>query len=312
MRLLWTLQSFGWSDVPDVFVVAMIIFAAGLLMRGTQAAPLLRGTIIVLLLIAFVASLFDWVAFRWLLNYAITAAIVAIPVIFQPELRRVLERIGRTSMNNLFSHAPNYTEDEQVIDAICQAASRLSERRHGALIVLERSDSLEEFIATGVPLDAHVSPQLFLTVFWPKTELHDGAVIIRKGRVASAASVLPLSSGRNLTDRKLGTRHRAGLGISEVSDGLCVIVSEETGRISVANRGRMIRRLDADRLRTILSAFYTSSRTQAETPWPWTPLITRARSEIARLRERYGRPGGSSSGGPSGPAGSPPSGRQVA
>ncbi|NDJ78444.1 MAG: diadenylate cyclase [Chloroflexi bacterium] len=176
------------------------------------------------------------------------------------------------------------TQDERVIDAVCAAAARLSERRHGALIVLERRDSLDEFIKTGVPLNADISPQLFLTVFWPKTELHDGAVIVRRNKVASAASVLPLSSGRNLTDRKLGTRHRAGLGISEVSDGLCVIVSEETGRISVANRGRMIRRLDANRLRTILTAFYNNA--QAENQWPWTGVMTRARDEITRLRDR--------------------------
>ncbi|HEX3052061.1 MAG TPA: diadenylate cyclase CdaA [Aggregatilineaceae bacterium] len=267
MRLIWTLETFRWSDVPDVLVVAAIIFAASFLMRGTQAIPLLRGTIVVVLITGFFASVLDWVAFRWLLNNVITATAVAIPVIFQPELRRALERLGRTRLSQILSRTPNFTQDEQVIEAICAAAARLSERRHGALIVLERNDSLEEYIKTGVPLDSQVSPQLFLTVFWPKTELHDGAVIIRNGRVASAASVLPLSSGRNLTDRKLGTRHRAGLGISEVSDGLCVIVSEETGRISVANRGRMIRRLDANRLRTILSAFYTSDRAEGESPW---------------------------------------------
>ncbi len=285
MRLIWTLQTFRWSDVPDVLVVAAIIFAVGLMMRGTQAVPLLRGTLVVILVIGFFASILDWVAFRWLLNNLVTAAVVAIPIIFQPELRRALERVGRTGLSNLFSRAPTYTADEQVIDAICAAAARLSERRHGALIVLERNDSLEEFIKTGVPLNAEVSPQLLLTVFWPKTELHDGAVIIRDGRVASAASVLPLSSGRQLTDRKLGTRHRAGLGISEVSDGLCVIISEETGRISVANRGRMIRRLDANRLRTILSAFYTNDRPEEAHAWPWTALINRARDEIARLRQ---------------------------
>ncbi len=267
MRLIWTLETFRWSDVPDVLVVAAIIFAASFLMRGTQAVPLLRGTIVVVLITGFFASVLDWIAFRWLLNNVITATAVAIPVIFQPELRRALERLGRTRLSQILSRTPNFTQDEQVIEAICAAAARLSERRHGALIVLERNDSLEEYIKTGVPLDSQVSPQLFLTVFWPKTELHDGAVIIRNGRVASAASVLPLSSGRNLTDRKLGTRHRAGLGISEVSDGLCVIVSEETGRISVANRGRMIRRLDANRLRTILSAFYTSDRAEGESPW---------------------------------------------
>jgi diadenylate cyclase len=284
MRLIWTLETFRWSDVPDILVVAVIIFVATLLMRGTQAAPLLRGTIVVALLIAFLATVMDWVAFRWLLNNMLTAILVAIPVIFQPELRRGLERIGRTGLSVLFNRTPTFTNDEQIIDAICAAAARLSERRHGALVVLERNDALDEFINTGVALDAEVSPQLFLTVFWPKTELHDGAVIIRRGKVASAASVLPLSSGRNLSDRKLGTRHRAGLGISEVSDALCVIVSEETGRISVANRGRMIRRLDANRLRTILSAFYTSSRAQSETTWPWSSLLARARDEIERWR----------------------------
>jgi len=207
--------------------------------------------------------------------------VVALPVIFQPELRRALERVGRAGISTLFRRVPAFSEDEQVIEAICAAAARLSERRHGALIVLERGDPLDEFIATGVPLDSLVSPQLLLTVFWPKTELHDGAVIIREGRVVSAASVLPLSSGRQLTDRKLGTRHRAGLGISEVSDALCVIVSEETGRISVANHGRMIRRLDANRLRTILSAFYVSAHPQ-ETSWPWSPVVVRVREEWAR------------------------------
>ncbi len=287
MRLIWTLETFRWSDVPDVLVVAAIIFAASLVIRGTQAVPLLRGTIVVVSITTLLATMFEWVAFRWLLNHIITASIVAIPVIFQPELRRALERVGRTGLSTLFGRPPAFTDDELIIDAICAAASRLSERRHGALIVLERNDGLDEFIATGVPLDSHISPQLLLTVFWPKTELHDGAVIIRHGRVASAASVLPLSSGRQLTDRKLGTRHRAGLGISEISDALCVIVSEETGRISVANRGRMIRRLDANRLRTILSAFYTSTRAQAETTWPWTPLVTRARDGLSRWRNRH-------------------------
>ena len=291
MRLIWTLETFRWADVPDVLVVAAIIFIASLMVRSTQAAPLMRGTIAVVLVIALLTALFDWVAFGWLLNNAITAFIVAIPIIFQPELRRALERVGRTGLSTLFSRTPAFNEDEQIIEAICAAAARLSERRHGALIVLERNDALDEFINTGVPLNSIVSPQLFLTVFWPKTELHDGAVIIRQGRVASAASVLPLSSGRNLTDRKLGTRHRAGLGISEVSDALCVIVSEETGRISVANRGRMIRRLDAERLRTILSAFYTGPHADAETAWPWTPLVERARSEWARLRKRDGASG---------------------
>ncbi len=198
-------------------VVAVIIFVATLLMRGTQAAPLLRGTIAVALLIAFLATVMDWVAFRWLLNNMLTAILVAIPVIFQPELRRGLERIGRTGLSVLFNRTPTFTNDEQIIDAICAAAARLSERRHGALIVLERNDALDEFIDTGVALDAEVSPQLFLTVFWPKTErtmrgVHSRA---RRQRGVGAALCRP-----NLSDRKLGTRHRAGLG-NQRSVGAC-------------------------------------------------------------------------------------------
>jgi len=287
--LIWTLETFTWADVPDVLVVALIIFVVSLLVRGTQAAPVVRGMIVVVIVFGLLTSMFGWVAFRWLMNFLVTAAVIAIPVIFQPELRRALERVGRTGLTNLLSNNPAFTKHEQIIEAICAAAARLSERRHGALIVLERNDPLDEFIGSGVMLDSEVSPQLFLTIFWPKTELHDGAVILRQGRVASAASVLPLSAGRTLTDRKMGTRHRAGLGISEVSDALCVIVSEETGRISVANRGRMLRRLDANRLRTILNAFYTSEREQA-VEWPWTPylgpFLSRAREEWMRFLRR--------------------------
>ena len=127
MSLIWTLETFGWSDLPDVLFVAAIIFAASMLMRGTQAIPLLRGTIFVALVLAFFATVLDWVAFRWLLNNIITAVIVAVPVIFQPELRRALERLGRAGISNMFSRTPSFSEDEQVIEAICAAASRLSE-----------------------------------------------------------------------------------------------------------------------------------------------------------------------------------------
>ena len=144
-----------------------------------------------------------------------------------------------------------------VIDAICAASEKLSDRRHGALIVLQRNSSLQEYIRTGIQLDSVVSADLLATLFWPRTELHDGAVIIdNSGRIASASSVLPITASRNLPNPNLGTRHRAAVGISEVGDALCVIVSEETGKISVTNGGRMILDLDAQRLRLILSAYY--------------------------------------------------------
>lgn len=265
-ELCWTFQtSFNWTALLDILVVALIFFAASLLLRGTQAIPLLRGMLIVILVAGVIALLFPLVAFRWLLGNIVTAAAVALPVIFQPELRRALERVGHAGQ--WFSGRNNVADlRTQIINAICAAAGRLSERRQGALIVLERETPLQEYIDTGVVLDAEVSPQLLLTIFWVKTELHDGAVIIRDGKIAAAACVLPLSSGRNLTDRKMGTRHRAGLGISEVSDAICVIVSEETGQIAVTNGGRMIRRLDATRLKTILQAFYGEA-SAASTPW---------------------------------------------
>jgi diadenylate cyclase len=279
-ELCWTFEAnFNAAAILDILVVAAIIFGASLLLRGTQAVPLLRGVLILLVIIGVTATVFPLVAFRWLLGNVVTAAAVAIPVIFQPELRRALERLGRAG----FSFSPRNTQAVlrmKVIDDVCAASARLSERRQGALIVLERETALQEYIDTGVVLESEVSPQLLLTVFWPKTELHDGAAILRNGKIAAAACVLPLSSGRNLADRKMGTRHRAALGISEVSDAVCVVVSEETGQISVANGGRMIRRLDATRLRTILAAFYGEAQQAARLPW--TPLVNRIRTLVNR------------------------------
>ncbi len=255
MDLIWTLQSINTTAVLDILLVAGLIFAVSFLVRGTTAMPMIRGVVVLLVTIGIISSLFDLVAFNWLLRNILTATAVAIPIIFQPELRRVLERLGRTS---LLLGQTTPSDQAAIIDNICQAAGRLSDRRHGALIVLERGDVLDEFIDTGVYLDAELSPQLLLTVFWPKTELHDGAVIIRGNRVMAAGCVLPLTSARQMTDRKMGTRHRASIGMSEVSDAVVVTVSEETGQISVSSRGRMIRRLDAKRLATILSTFYSS------------------------------------------------------
>ncbi|MBZ0276391.1 MAG: DNA integrity scanning protein DisA nucleotide-binding domain protein, partial [Anaerolineae bacterium] len=170
-----------------------------------------------------------------------------------------------------------------VISEICQAAEKLSERRHGALIILQRNSSLQEYIRTGISLDSEVTSQLLLTIFWPKTELHDGAAIIDgTGRLAAAAAVLPLTASRNLPDPKLGTRRRAGIGITEVSDAICVIVSEETGRIAITNGGRMIPRLDSKRLYTILNAFYGPERKQPV--HPWSPVLEKGQQFLVTLR----------------------------
>ncbi len=283
MDLRYFLTSLTAGDVLDILLVACVFFTLSFFVRGTQAMALLRGLVLLFGAAVVVSSLFDLVAVRWLLERGLTVLFVAVPVIFQPELRRLLERLGRAGF--LISRGAPESTRARIIDDVCQAAERLSERRHGALIVLERSSGLQEYIRTGIPLNGDVSPQLLLTIFWPKTELHDGAAIVdRSGRIASAASVLPLSSARNLGQPKLGTRHRAAIGLSEVSDAICVIVSEETGRISIANGGRLIPRLDSKRMRTILNALYGSDRTQA------LSLPQRVREQVndlvIRLRER--------------------------
>jgi diadenylate cyclase len=283
VELLWTLYSLKPSDVIDILLVALVFFLMSFFFRGTQAMTLLRGLVLAFGVMVIVSSVFNLVAVRWLLTNLITVLIVAVPVIFQPELRRILERLGRAGVF-LNRQAPESMR-AKIIEDVCQAAERLSERRHGALIVLERNSGLGEYVRTGISLNSDVSPQLLLTIFWPKTELHDGAAIIDgNGRIAAAAAVLPLSSARNLQQPKLGTRHRAALGLSEISDAICVIVSEETGRISITNGGRLIPRLDSKRLRTILHAFYGPERTQGQT------LLQRIREivedRLIRLRER--------------------------
>jgi diadenylate cyclase len=261
IELLWVLENLTLTDLVDILLVALVFYGASFFIRGTQAVALLRGTVLVLVSMLVISSLFNLLAVRWLLENTVVVLGIAIPVIFQPELRRALEQLGRAG--GLLSRQVPDSVRAQVIDEVCQAAEKLSERRHGALIVLQRNSSLQEYIRTGIPLNSEVTSQLLLTIFWPKTELHDGAAIVsQNGRLASAASVLPLTASRNLPDPKLGTRHRAAIGISEVSDGICVVVSEETGRISIASAGRLILRLDVKRLRTILNALYGEERGQ--------------------------------------------------
>ena len=283
MELLWALDNLTWKALLDIFLVGILFFGASFFFRGTQAIALLRGLLLLLITLLVVSSVLDLQALRWLTQNLLVVMGLAIPVIFQPELRRALERLGRAG--TLLNRQAPETIRAHVIEEISVAAEKLSERRHGALIVLQRQSSLEEYIKTGIILNSDVTAQLLLTVFWPKTELHDGAAIIDEhGRMASAASVLPLTASRNLPDPKLGTRHRAALGISEVSDAICVVVSEETGRISITNAGRMIAKLDGKRLRTILSAFYGDDRETSNNPL--TQLLERGQAFMAARRDR--------------------------
>lgn len=257
-QILFVLQSLTPSDIVDIAIVSLLFYSITFLFRGTQAVTLFRGMAMIVIALIVIAGVFRLQALSWLLVNGLTALAVAIPVIFQPEIRRALERLGRGAMFGT-RQAPDQIRI-QVIDEICAAAEKLSDRRHGALIVLQRNSSLQEYIRSGTPVDSKVTADLLVTIFWPKTELHDGAVIIdNRGRLASAASVLPLTASRNLPNPNMGTRHRASVGISEVGDALCVVVSEETGKIAITNGGRMIPRLDSDRLRMVLSAYYGPS-----------------------------------------------------
>ena len=254
------LDPFG---ILDVILVTAIFFVILRWLRDTQALVLLRGVLLVIALISLLTSLEVLPAFSWLMQTTLPAMLLVIPVIFAPEIRRALERLGRAGAILDGGRATTSTEIQDMITSVVGATSRLADRRHGALIVLQRNDSLEEYIQSGVRMDSEVSPELILQIFYPNTPLHDGAVIIVGSKLVSASSVLPLSASGVLSkspERQMGLRHRAALGISEVSDAVAIVVSEETGSISVVNAGRMIRRLDAERLENILRALYRPSQ----------------------------------------------------
>ncbi len=258
-NLLFIFQRLTWLSVIDILLVTLIFFGLLYLMRDTQAMLLLRGIIFIIVLLVLLTSLFELPAFTWLIQTTLPALLLSIPVVFAPEIRRALERIGRAGT---FATKDDKTKDSELkttVQAVVSACTRLSARQHGALIVLQRLDNLDEYVSTGVIMDARVTPELLLQIFYPNTPLHDGAVIIAGNRIRGGACVMPLSASGILArspERQMGLRHRAALGISEVSDAVAVVVSEETGSISIAHAGRMIHRLDPERLENILNAFY--------------------------------------------------------
>lgn len=268
--ILYVFTRLDLLSVIDILLVALILYGLFRLMQGTQAVQLLRGVIIVVLLTILITSVLKLTAFSWLISKSLSALLVAIPVIFQPELRRALERVGRAG----FLRNRQETTSDRVIGEVCQACQRLSERHHGALIVLERETGLQEYIDTGTRVGGKVSAELLLTIFFPNTALHDGAVIIREDEVVAAACVLPLA-GVIMSDRQLGLRHRAAVGVTEETDAICIVVSEETGVISIAHNARMVRRLEVKRLGKILQAFYRPRLPRALPRWlDWIGRLT--------------------------------------
>jgi len=271
--LLFLFQRLNLSDILDLVLVTLVFYTILMLVRDTQAVVLLRGVILIIILLSLLTSLVDLPAFSWLIQTALPSMFLAIPVIFAPEIRRGLERVGRAGSSTfLFRQNTAAILAMQVtIRAVVSAAARLSARQHGAFIVLQRADPLQDFISTGVTLNANVTPELLLQIFYPNTPLHDGAVIIADNKVVAAACVMPLSASGILTrspERQMGLRHRAALGTSEASDAIALTVSEETGSISISQGGRMIRRLDSERLENILLAFYRPAEITTR-PFDW-------------------------------------------
>lgn len=273
-NIIYIYGRLNWLSTLDILLVTLIFFAILYSVRDTQAMVLLRGMIILVVALIFLTTIFELPAFSWFIQNALPALLLAIPVIFAPEIRRALERLGRAGTITLpFITRQNPMPEEdmsKMIHSITEAAARLSARQHGALIVIQREDNLDQYVETGVQMRANVSPELLLQIFYPDTPLHDGAVIIAEGRVIAAACVMPLSASGVLNrtpERQMGLRHRAALGISEVSDAVSVVVSEESGSIAISHAGRMIRRIDPARLENILAAFFRLDNTTPQRVW---------------------------------------------
>jgi len=250
--------NFTVLDAIDILIVAFVIFKLIHAIRHTRAITLIKGLAVVVIA-GVVAQAFGLRTVNWLLDQATTTVFVALPIVFYPELRRALEQLGQ---GTLFAKAAtaDKADADLVINTVTQAAVRLSSRKVGALIVIERELGLQEYADTGIELDAALSEQLLINIFEPNSPLHDGAVIIRKRRIQAASCLLPLTETR--LDAQLGTRHRAAVGLSEQTDAVVVVVSEETGAISLAAGGRLSRYLTESRLREQLQAYlYKHERT---------------------------------------------------
>lgn len=246
------------ADIIDIIIVAFLVYEVITLVKQTRAAQLMKG-ILVLFFAFFGSAVFQLRTLNFLLQQVLQFGALALVVIFQPELRRALEQMGRTNIFS-FSFFKTHTVDEQVreqwqtaIATVCDAVEQMSDSRTGALIVFERRSNLGEIIKTGTVLNADINVEAIGTIFYEGTPLHDGAVVVRDARIKAAGCVLPLSANLEIS-KDMGTRHRAALGMSENSDAICVVVSEETGIVSLAKNGVLIRRLDRQNLFSLLKS----------------------------------------------------------
>ena len=263
MEFTNSISTFLWNlfnrpefvDLIDIAIVAFLLYKIIMLTKETRAVQVLKG-LVVLFVASYLSTLFGFTALNWLMQMVLSSGAVVLIVVFQPELRRMLEQVGIKTRLERSKDATS--ENQTIIQEIINCCMNLSRRRVGALIVFEQQTGLKDVMETGTGLDAVISGALLENIFEPNTPLHDGAVIIRNKRIVSAGCVLTLSEAGNLS-RELGTRHRAAIGASETTDAVVLIVSEETGIVSLAKDGRLTRHLDNEALRAILSEMYEDS-----------------------------------------------------
>lgn len=274
----------GWRPAVEILILAAGIYYVLVFLRGTRAAPVVVGFLALVLSLFAAAAVLKLQVLTWMLGAGTAFLSLAALIIFQPEIRRLLARVGNLPM---FQSAQ---EQRESIETIIQAAERMAEARIGALMAVERSINLQEAVDVGVPVDCEATPEMLETIFFPNNAIHDGGVIIRGDRIVAAACIFPLTH-RNDLQKSLGTRHRAAIGLSEETDAVVVIVSEETGTISYAQRGELRRGVTVEELRSFLSSVFLSDvRARPATDWlrPLVPgwLRRAASSAIARVTGR--------------------------
>lgn len=233
----------------DILLVTYVIYKLIMLIRGTRAVQLLKG-IVVIVVTWLLSKYFELKTLHWLMSQAFTFGVLALVIIFQPELRRALEQLGR---GKLFSRTQSLSDNslQKTVQEVAKSITYMAKRRIGALLVIERETGLNDYVETGIPIEGKVTSELLINIFIPNTPLHDGAVIIRKDRILAAACYLPLSENPSIS-KELGTRHRAAIGMSEVSDGVTIVASEETGIVSLAVNGEVRRNLTEEQLSEFL------------------------------------------------------------
>ena len=266
MQFSSLIETFRFLDFIDIMTVAVAIYFVYKQLKDTRAVSLLKG-LLVLAFINVVSHTLNLYVINWILQQGMTVLLFALPVVFQPELRRALEQLGR---GRIFNRAQNVSEAEMdsVINEVMAAARVMSREHTGALMVFEREVGLGDYIDTGILVDANLSRELIKNIFVPGTPLHDGAMIIRNGRIMAAGCLLPLTEDRTLST-ELGTRHRAAIGLSEQADCVVVVVSEETGKISYTYGGHIYRHLPEDQIKEALRTFMERPRQTITSMWKW-------------------------------------------